>query len=127
MSNENILRIYSSKKVDDLMVSLNFYPISKFQISQRCKNILADNGINSVGDLICLTKTEAESLKGVGRKSFTEIHNELLLHGLDFSPVSQSSMTRPRIVSLEILLHKLRQIMPNTAIHDKKEVNDERN
>lgn len=128
MSNDKkVLHISSVSRINELSLSLRYFPIANMKISRRSKTILEQNDIDSLGDIVCLTRVEAESLKGIGRKTFNEIRNELLAWGLDFSPVSQSSLTRPKIVTLEIVLQKARQSLPNSAIHDVIEVANEKN
>lgn len=58
-------------------------PISHLPITTRALNVLADNGVATVGDLVGLTRDQITRLPGMGRKSVDEIVIALANLGLE--------------------------------------------
>ena len=70
----------------------------------RAINVMKNNGINSIFDLISLTKNEFFSLPGCGRLTVKSVKSELNKLGLDFTPFSLKNRTNTELNALRTLL-----------------------
>ena len=80
----NSLALKGAKTIEELEASLRLLnePIDSLHLTQRSHEALANAGLNSVRDIVCLRASELVALPKIGRLCRNEIVAALAQHGL---------------------------------------------
>lgn len=70
----------SFKKLYDLSEDLKCYPVEVLGLSDNKNRLLHANNIDTIRDLLCLSKKELLSINGIGKKACSKINDRLYDH-----------------------------------------------